>query len=442
MDNEAIYRCPGENYAISRSVHLGRLASFYPACGSCPHGADTTSFSARRARLIRDLHCDRDGEKSLFHGEGVSGEFLNQVGPEVARRIGQTLGIHAGQSLVAHRASLGLPTSDAETGPRILFAHDGRPWTAELASAAIDGLRWAGCTTVDSGSTTAPCLVLAAEREEADGALLVGNTSGEISHVGLTLWSMRGEPMSSPGTLDAVRDLFHSPAPRQWFTKCGHERIQIADQYLAQLEPHYHALRPLRIVVNTTSPALMGYLERLTCDVAIEIDRGLGMPTRGDANSEAINTAHDQRKRLERIAVRVRAIQAHLGIWIDGDGECCRVIDERGELVPPESLAALFVREVLTAQADAKIVLPPQLVEIMPATEQTRAQVIQAANTRQAIWLAMRQHGADLAADVNGRFWLIGEPACADALKALTVLLSLLSRSDRPLSELIASAIL
>jgi phosphomannomutase len=442
MADDADYRCPGESYDISRSVHLGRLASFYPACGNCPHGTDTTSFSVRRARLIGDLQRGHRGENSLFHGEGVSGEFLNQIGPEVARRIGQALGIHAGQSLVADRAGLGLSTANSDAGPRIVIAHDGRLWTAELASEAIDGLHWAGCTTIDIGATTAPCVILAAERDEADGALFVGNPSGEPRLVGLTLWSARGEPMSSPGSLDAVRNLFHSPAPRPRFTKSGHERLQIAHQYLPQLEPLYHALRPLRIVINTTSLALVGYLDQLTRDAAIEIDRGLGDPRRADGASEKTDTWHDQSNRLERIACRVRSVQAHFGIWIDGDGERCRVIDERGELVSAELLMALFVRELIATQSETKIILPRQFPEIVPEAKRKGVEVIQASNTRQAIWRAMREHRADLGADANGRFWFVGEPTCADGLKTLTILLTFLSRSDRPLSDLIASAIL
>jgi phosphomannomutase len=163
---------------------------------------------------------------------------------------------------------------------------------------------------------------------------------------------------------------------------------------------------------------------------------------REDAETQQTEPADDQSSRLERIARRVRTIGAHFGIWIDGDGEHCRVIDERGQGVAHESMAALVVREVLMAQAEPKIILPPRLAAIIPAAQQAGVEVIQASGTRQAIWRAMREHRAHLATDANGRFWFVDEPTCADALKLLTVLLTLLSRGDRPLSELIASAIL
>jgi hypothetical protein len=68
--------------------------------------------------------------------------------------------------------------------------------------------------------------------------------------------------------------------------------------------------------------------------------------------------------------------------------------------------------------------------------------VIHVANTRQAIWRAISHNEADFAADNYGRIFFTGQSVSADALKVLTLLLTLMSRSDRPLSELIASAIL
>jgi phosphomannomutase len=442
MDVDALYRCPGETYEISRSVHLGRLASFYPACGDCQHRTDTASFSGRRARLISELQRHSSRANPTFDAEGLSGVFLNEIGPDAARRVGQALGICLAHMATAAAESSLSPEPGIDAAPRVLIAHDGRPSTSELAAAAADGLRWASSTTIDLGAATAPGLVLAAEREQIDGAVLVSNPSGEPQHVGIALWAAFGEPMSSPGALDAVKELFPSPATRPRSAPTGHERMSIDEQYLAQLEPHFHALRPLRIVVNTTSPVLTRYLERLSGAVAIEIDRGFGHVARAKEDAKQSESPAISVERLQKIADRVRSIQAHFGIWIDGDGESCRVIDQRGELVPVELLAAMIVRELLMTEPATKVVISAKLPALASAAKKSGAQVIRVANTRQAIWTAIRQHEADFAADDYGRIWFTGQPVSADALKVLTLVLTLMSRSDRPLSELIASAIL
>ncbi|HEV2973322.1 MAG TPA: hypothetical protein VGY55_25365 [Pirellulales bacterium] len=405
MDLETVYRCPGEAYDISRWVHLGRLASFYPACGDCPHRGDTATLSARRIRMLTVVQRQAGRANPPFHAEGISGVYLNEVGPELARRVGQALGTY-------------LSHYDSDTAPRVVLANDGRPSTIELATTAADGLRWTGCSVADLGAATAPCLALAAERQEADGALLIGNPGGKQQEVGLTLWGRCGEPLSAPGELDSVRRLVDSPAPRPRRAFGGIEQIIAGDSYLAQLETHYHALRPLRFFVDTTSFALVEYIKRLTSKVALKI--------------------HFE----SRILQRLRPGEAHFGIWIDGDGERCRIVDERGEPVSVEALVVLFARESLAARQSVKIVLSESISQLAPTLNRLGVETFTAASNRQAIYNAVVQHQPDLAADEHGRIWFAGQSNCADALKVLTLLLTLLSRSDQPLSEHIASEIL
>ena len=395
MDAETAYRCPGEAYEISRSVHLGRLASFYPACGGCLHRRDKEMLSPRRIKMLGEVHRHAEHTNPLFHRAGISGVYLNEIGPEIARRIGQALG----SAVVSSR-----PDDDA---PRVFIAADGRPWTAELAASAADGLRWSGCNVVDLGAATAPCLALAAERHDAAGTLLVGNHSGQSREVGFALGGRHGEPLSSPGALDAVRELFHSPAPRPSRPFGGIDRSSADSDYLTQFEEYYHALRPLRLVVGTTSLALIRYLERLTSTVAVKIECFSGAPLES-----------------ARIAERVRAARGHFGIWVDGDGEACRLFDERGEPVAVDALVALIMQEILVER---------------PAPRVVRGED---SSNRQSIWNAIREQSAAFAADRDGRIWYAGPPTCADALWTVTRLLTLLSRGDQPLSELIASAIL
>ncbi|HEV3418192.1 MAG TPA: hypothetical protein VG056_15310 [Pirellulales bacterium] len=405
MDLEAVYRCPGEAYDISRSVHLGRLASFYPACGDCPHRGDTATFSARRIRQLTVVQRQAGRANPLFHGEGISGTYLNEIGPELALRVGQAMGTYLAQNVV-------------DTAPRVVLANDGRLSTAELAAAAADGLRWTGCSVADLGAATAPCIALAAEQQRADGALLIGNPGGKSQEVGLTLWGRGGEPLSAPGELDSVRRLFDSPAPQPRSAFGGIKRLAAGADYLAQLEPQFHALRPLRFLVDTTSLALIEYIRRLTNKVALDIHFG------------------------QKIVDRVRGARVHFGIWIDGDGESCRIVDERGEPVPVERMVVLVAREFLTEQAVVKVALSGPMARLAPKLKTLGVETFAAESGRQAIHKAVCCHRPDLAADEHGRIWFAGQPTCADALKALTMLLTLLSRSDRPLSERIASEIL
>jgi len=136
---------------------------------------------------------------------------------------------------------------------------------------------------------------------------------------------------------------------------------------------------------------------------------------------------------------QVVAAGAHFGASIEDDGEVCRLFDEQGSAVPAESLLLLLVRHILSENPQAAIVLEdsasPALVEEIGALG---GRVVRSRPARADMAASMRQHGALFGGGPSGRFWT---PAAAiplpDALKTLTLLLVLLSRGDRQLSEVL-----
>ena len=121
------YVCPGEKSPISRAVHLGRLAGFYPACRRCSHRDDTGTLSARRVKQLVDTR--RRGQRPpLFFEEGAAGVLGSDLDATVARRLGAALGIY-----LRHQPSGAEP-------PMAVIAGDGRPSAAELLAAAGEGL--------------------------------------------------------------------------------------------------------------------------------------------------------------------------------------------------------------------------------------------------------------------------------------------------------------
>ncbi len=446
-----IYLCPGESQSIGRALHLGRMASFYPACSGCPRRDETQLVSPRRVKLLRESQiASSDKTKSLFHAEGLSGVYLNDIGPEEARRVGQAFGGHlvseTNRDRVARAGPQGSPgappihfasdsgasarrhqsraPTEEEPQPTILLACDGRPWTVELSAAVGAGLRWAGCRVIDIGAATSPCVALATERLSADGAVLVGNSTGQPRRLGMNLFGFNAEPLSSPGELDAVQQRYHSPAPRPSLAYGPLERTSVSSEYLQPLAKHYHAMRPLRVVVDTTSLALVQYLEYLTATVAIEL--------------LFVAKGNDQ----ERLGDQVRSLNAHFGAWIDGDGECCRLVDELGATVSSDQLFMILAHEVLAQQAGATFVVSELAGSLIERLRRAQAQVLTAGSKRSQMHAAVQERRPALAGDAEGRLWYTQAGAAADALRTLTLLLTLLSRSDRPLSELSRSAIL
>ncbi len=348
------YRCPGERYPISRAVHLGRLAAFYPACRRCERRREHGPLSPRQVKRLAALE-QRRRPRTLFREGGIWGVLHNDVEPPDAFRLAVAFGLLLQDAETVRRAEDSAPGRQGTARSRqILLAHDGRPETCELVAAAGEGLRWAGWPLVDLGAASAPCAAFAAGRLGASGAMLVGNPAGRPETVGFRFWRGPGEPLDRAGLAEIARR-FGIRADRPTRKAGSARRLSVEAEYLARFAGAYHGLRPLRLVFHSTCPPLARYLARLLEATACQPLPSPALP--------------------RQVAGEVVRAGAHFGAAVSGDGESLDVWDEAGRHVPAERFARLG--------------------------------------------------GEDDA------------PGPLDALQALTRLLGVLSRSDRPLSAVL-----
>lgn len=322
---EAEYRCPNESYSINRAIHLGRMAAFDARCRHCPHRHDTGSLPLL---LVEELRASWEERPSIhFDDRGANGILGEGLDAAMARRLAVAFGARL-QATVAN--------------PSIVVTGDGRSATAELVAAASDGLRWSGCSVIEAPSATSACLRFTQSRLKADGALLVGNPSGEPRAAGMRFFGPRAEPLSEQN-LAELRRRFDSTPNRSSRRYGGWRRGSAEAEYLATLAGFFHAIRPLKFVLDTSCAPLMRYLSRLLTSVACRV-----------------------------YSPKQAKGAMHFAVWINGDGDRCRVSDEQGREIEPHQLDSLLV-----------------------------------------------------------------EPPRHDALHVLALLLTTLSQSDRPLSELV-----
>jgi phosphomannomutase len=147
-------------------------------------------------------------------------------------------------------------------------------------------------------------------------------------------------------------------------------------------------------------------------------------PTRGRASLDPTDPD------LERVSRRIHEIRPHLGVLADEDGERCSFFDEQGRFVPPSLMARVLAADFNDAPGRPN-----------PESASNAARGGSALGTsREAITSAMLTGQLPFAADGTGRYWFReAYPAC-DALLTLVHLLQVLSRSDRPFSEVVARA--
>jgi phosphomannomutase len=80
--------------------------------------------------------------------------------------------------------------------------------------------------------------------------------------------------------------------------------------------------------------------------------------------------------------------------------------------------------------------------QISDKLAQLGATALTSGTTREETYLAMLEHQALLGGGASGRYWFLADWPVADALLTLSLLLTILSQSDRPLSMVLDAAIL
>ncbi|MDZ7616217.1 MAG: hypothetical protein U1E05_04385, partial [Patescibacteria group bacterium] len=334
-NTDAEFQCPGEEHPISRAVHLGRLARFYPACRECPRRNETGLLSPRQVKRLQETaNCRQQG--SLFQREEVGGVALGQLPPGTVRDVAIAFGLCLQRGLLpAPAASAG----DAPPDAAVVVAGDGRPAAAELLAAACDGLRFAGCHVLDLGAASAPCLMFAADHLGAAGGLLIGSGQNGLKHASVKLFGPAATPLSEDAGLDVVRRQWEHGIDRPSRRFGGIRRFQAETPYLARFRDHYHALRPLRFVLDGS---------------CLPVERSLGQLLAGLACEATIVHAGGA-----NLPERVVADEAHFGIHVDDDGERCRLVDERGEWVAATRLLAILATQPLAGEAPGAVLLAP-----------------------------------------------------------------------------------
>jgi phosphomannomutase len=213
-------------------------------------------------------------------------------------------------------------------------------------------------------------------------------------------------------------------------------RATSEEPYLDPLRPLGHALRPLRLVVDTICQPFVGYLCQLTAHAACDI-RLLATSTSHSADD---GRPVDER-RIARLSQHVADHQAHFGVWVSGDGEACRLINEQGILVDDERLCMTLAAYVRREKPDATLVLHedagPDLQRSLIARG---ARVVRSPARREAMFSNMEASGAEFGCGAGGQFWFAGAPAAPDALLVLCLLLRVFSQSDQAVSEVLVQA--
>ena len=322
---------------------------------------------------------------------------------------------------------------------RIAAGRDMRLSSPEMAAAAIRGAAEAGADVLDLGMIGTEMLYFAVGELGLDGGFTVTASHNPKEYTGMKIVRRGALPVGGDSGLLDVRDrALAEPRPRTGppGTVTAYDIWPAyVDRVMSFIDAS--AVRPLKIVVDTANgmagAMLSPVLDRLP---TVEAVRCFFEPDGSFPNHQPNPLLPENREFIVRKALEEGA---DLGVAFDGDGDRCFFVDDTGEFVPGDFVTALFAELVLEKEPGAKIIYDVRASWAVPETIERAGGIALINRVGHAfIKERIRKEDAAFAGEVSGHYYFRDFSQADTGVVPFLLMLELLSRRGRKLSELLA----
>lgn len=348
-------------------------------------------------------------------------------------------------------AAFGTWAKDGRRGrPTVVVGRDARTSGPMFVQAAEAGLASIGCDVMSLGLTTTPTAQLAVMHHRAAGGLMFTASHNPIEWNGLKFIGPDGIFLDGDAG-SRVRDL----AEGATLHRAGYDSLGGVGADAAAIERH------IRAVLRLPGLGLPG-IRRRRFRVALDTVRGSGgaiMPLlleRLGAKVSGVNLATDGRfprppeplpEHLGELGRLVRRAKAHVGIAVDPDVDRLALVDETGAPIGEDYTLAFAVRAVLGGKAgnrgSGKRVVVCNLstsLVVDDAARECDATVVRTPVGEVHVARRLLELKAPIGGEGNGGVMHPALHAGRDAPVAAALVLALLARTGKAVSELVAAA--
>ena len=353
-----------------------------------------------------------------FGTDGVRGRANTELTPAFALNLGRA----AAQVLGADLAVVG---------------GDSRVSTPMLEAAFVAGLAAEGVEVHRLGVTPTPAVAFEAARLDAMGAVISASHNAYHDN-GIKLFAVGGTKLPDEvesrieAALHSLVDPTGEPAPI-------HGRGASAEGYIDHLLAALDGrdLRGLGVVVDAAN----GAASHLAAEV-LERTGARAVVVNASPNGTNINAACGATDPSGLQAV-VTAERAHVGIALDGDADRLIAVDEQGNVVDGDHIIAICAADLRARgrlHDDTVVVTVMTNLGFRLAMEAAGIHVVETPVGDRYVLEALGAGGYSLGGEQSGHVIFANHATTGDGLLTGLVLLDIVQRSGRPLSQLAAEA--
>jgi phosphomannomutase len=321
---------------------------------------------------------------------------------------------------------------------RILVAHDMRASGTELSRAFAEGARAQGTAVTDLGLASTDCVYYASGKLDAPAAMFTASHN-PAAYNGIKLCLAGAKPIGRDTGLADIEAMTNElmaapPAPGPLAPEDHRDMLtDFADHVRSFVDTR--ALRPLRVVADTANgmgglvvPAVME-----TLPFKVEILYGELDGTFPNHPADPI-----QPENVEDLKAAVLASGADVGLAFDGDADRVFLVDERAEPVSGSLTTALVAASMLDKHPGATVLYNCICSRTVPEVIAEHGGVgVRTRVGHSYIKQVMAETGAVFGGEHSGHYYYRDNYRADSGIITALVVLELMSKSNRPLSELL-----
>ncbi len=317
----------------------------------------------------------------------------------------------------------------------ILLGHDNRESSPAIKRIMTEALLSSGCNVIDLGMVITPVLYYAARYLNVPAGIMITASHNPPEYNGCKL--LLGDSTIYGEQIQDIRRIIEK---QNYFTgpRGSIKTLDISDAYARMISEKISLKRKLKIVVDCGNGTASLFAPRIFRELGCEV---IELYCESDSSfpnhhPDPINPAN-----MEDLVEKVKRHQADLGIGIDGDGDRLGVVDEDGNLIWGDMLMILFWRDIMPRYPGSKAIVEVKCSQaLIDEIERLGGEPIFYKTGHSLIKAKMKEINAIFTGEMSGHMFFADEYyGFDDAIYAGARLLSLLSKSNKSLKEILGN---
>ncbi len=413
--------CPGEKYTISDAICRGRRHRHYPKCKGCVFNEDEARPQAQK------LEKGAPEMDQIFKAYDIRGKVPSQINEEVAWRVG----FAAARFMLSTDEAAKLSGEHARS---IVVGHDMRTSGKAITSALVEGILAAGANCVEVGEIETPAIYYGVGSLNAAGGIMVTASHNPGDYNGFKLTAAGVKPIGEQTGLKEIKQIAQSATQTTGAPKGKLLKFDLTSGYVHHVKRFAENIKPMRLVMDASNGMSSKWTPSILRDLGIDV-----VPLYFERTGRFVHEPNPLRdENVADLREKVVETQARLGVAFDGDADRCVVLDENGERVGGDTLTALLAGEFLEKEPGASIIYDLRSSWAVREVVQQHGGVPRRERVGHSFMkAALRKYNAPFGGELSGHFYFRDNFYCDSGIITFVKLLSVLSRTNKPFSEVL-----